>query len=130
MSSPVLVLSNDFSPAAARTSRHLCRALGRLGYTAAARDTRLVRWAPAQMEQESPVRRDAYENAVVVKWHRLIHDYGFETVISLDLHWLFTAKLFLPSTLIRAIHSLWLGDPPRPCPARRRSRLRRRPCPS
>jgi hypothetical protein len=110
MSSPVLVLSNDFSLAAAKTSRHLCQALTRMGRTAVGRDTRLIRWAAAQLEGESPVRRAAYEDAVVAKWHKFMFDYGFDTVLSLDLHWLFTARLFVPSDLVRHIHSFWFDD--------------------
>ena len=64
MSSPVLVVSNDFSLAAAKTSRHLCQALTRLGRTSAGRDTRLIRWAAAEADKEDPARRDAYEEMV------------------------------------------------------------------
>lgn len=74
------------------------------------RDTRLIRWAIAQLETESPVRRDAYETAVVAKWNKFLFDYGVDTVISLDLHWLFTAKLFVDDPKVRHIHSLWLDD--------------------
>jgi hypothetical protein len=110
MSSPVLVLSNDFSLAAAKTSRHLCQALRRLGRTAVGRDTRLIRWAAAQAESASPTRRQAYEDMVVSKWHKFMFDYGYDTVISLDLHWLFTPRLFIASNLIRSIHSFWFDD--------------------
>jgi hypothetical protein len=107
MSSPVLVLSNDFSLAAARTSRHLCRALTRLGRLAVGRDTRLIRWAAAQVEKESPMRREAFETIVVGKSQKFVLDYGFDTVISLDLHWLVSARLFVPCDPVRQIHSFW-----------------------
>ena len=110
MSAPVLVLSNDFSLAAAKTSRHLCQALARLGRSAVGRDTRLIRWACAEAEKENPARRDAYENMIYAKWHKFMFDYGFDAVISLDLHWLFTARLFVDSDLVRGIHSFWFDD--------------------
>ena len=110
MSSPVLVLSNDFSLAAAKTSRHLCQALSRLGKSAVGRDTRPIRWALSEAEKDYPARRDAYEEMIYAKWHRFIFDYGIDTVISLDLHWLFTARLFIPSDQVRDIHSFWFDD--------------------
>jgi len=106
----VLVVGNDFSLAAAKTSRHLCRALTRLGLGAIGRDTRLIRWAIAEVEKESPMRREAYETAVVSKWNKFVFDYGFDTVISLDLHWLFSTQVFLETTKIQQIHSFWFDD--------------------
>ena len=108
--SPVLVLGNDFSLAAAKTSRHLCRALGSLGYVAVGRDTWLTRWAIAEVEKESAARREAFETAVVSKWQKFISDYGVERVISLDLHWLFTSRLFFDADRIKHIHSFWFDD--------------------
>ena len=106
----VLVLSNDLSLAAAKTSRHLGQALTRLGLGAVVRDTRLIRWAVSQVEQESPMRREAYETAVVAKWNKFIFDYGIDTVIGLDLHWLFSSKLFLSDNQVKKIHSFWFDD--------------------
>ncbi len=110
MSAPVLVLCNDFSLAAAKTSRHLCQALTRLGYTAVGRDTRILRWAISQTEKEFPARRDAYEGLVYGKWFKFMFDYGFDTIISLDLHWLFSSKLIVDSDFIHHIHSFWFDD--------------------
>lgn len=106
----VLVLSNDLSLAAAKTSRHLCLALGRLGLGAIGRDTRLIRWAAAEVEKETPMRREAYETAVVAKWNKFIFDYGVDTVISLDLHWLFSSRLFVANDEVKHIHSFWFDD--------------------
>ncbi len=106
----VLVLSNDLSLAASKTSRQLALALGRLGYGAIGRDTRLVRWTASQMEQESALRREACETAIVAKWSKLLFDYGVDTVISLDLNWLFTSRLFVESNKIKSIHSFWFDD--------------------
>ena len=106
----VLVVSNDFSLAAAKTSRHLCQALDRLGFAAVGRDTRLVRWAARQLQQESAMRREEYEEAVVAKWSQLVTDYGIGTVISLDLNWLFSSRLFIADDHIKQIHSFWLDD--------------------
>jgi len=106
----VLVLSNDLSLAAAKTSRYLCLALDRLGRGAVGRDTRLVRWAAAEIEKESPMRREAYETAVVAKWNKFIFDYGIDTVISLDLHWLFSSQLFISDDQVKHIHSFWFDD--------------------
>src|ERR1700683_4001694 len=106
----VLVLSNDLSLAATKTSRHLCQALTRLGFGAIGRDTRLIRWSAAEIEQESPMRRTAYETAVVAKWNKFIFDYGINTVISLDLHWLFSSQLFVSDDQIRQVHSFWFDD--------------------
>ncbi len=112
MSDPslVLVLGNDFSPAAARTSRHFCRALHRLGLTGVGRDTRLVRWAAVEAEKAAPERRQAFEAAVVSKWARFVFDYGIERIISVDLHWLFTPHLFIDGSHVKSLHSFWLGD--------------------
>ena len=41
---------------------------------------------------------------------RLHGRYGFDTVISLDLHWLFTSRLMVDSELITGIHSFWFDD--------------------
>ena len=110
MSSLVLVVSNDFSLAAAKTSRHLSQALARLGIAAVVRDTRLPRWAAAQLVKENPERSEAYETAVVVKWAKLVSDYGVDIVISLDLHWLVSARLFVPDDHVKQIHSFWFDD--------------------
>jgi len=106
----VLVLSNDLSLAAAKTSRHLCLALNRLGFAAIGRDTRLIRWAAGEVENESATRREAYETLVVAKWSKFVFDYGIDTVISLDLHWLFSSRLFLDSDRVKSIHSFWFDD--------------------
>ena len=106
----VLVLSNDLSLAAAKTSRHLGTALTRLGYGAVVRDTRLVRWAAREVESESPARREAYETTVVVKWSKFVFDYGIDTIISLDLHWLFSSRLFIDNDRVKRIHSFWFDD--------------------
>lgn len=106
----VLVLSNDLSLAAAKTSRHLCLALARLGLGAIGRDTSLIRWAAAEVEKESPMRREAYETAVVAKWNKFIYDYGVDTIISLDLHWLFSSQLFVANDRVKHIHSFWFDD--------------------
>jgi Glycosyl transferases group 1 len=106
----VLVLSNDLSLAAAKTSRHLCLALAQLGLGAIGRDTSLIRWAAAEVEKESPTRREAYEAAVVAKWNKFIFDYGVDTIISLDLHWLFSSQLFVANDRVKRIHSFWFDD--------------------
>jgi hypothetical protein len=107
----VLVAANDFSLAAAKTSRHLALALNALGYNAIVRDTRLTRWAAAAVEAESATRREAYENAVVAKWTKLVDDYGIDYIVSLDLHWLLSSRLFLgPADRVRKVHSFWFDD--------------------
>ena len=109
MPATVLVLCNDFSLAAAKTSRHLCQALTRLGHTAVGRDTRILRWA-ITATQNYPERLTAFEDLVYGKWFKFLFDYGFDTVISLDLHWLFSARLLADSKLISGIHSFWFDD--------------------
>jgi hypothetical protein len=106
----VLVLSNDISLAAAKTSRHLGVALSRLGLSAVCRDTRLIRWAAHEVEEESLQRREGYEVAVVAKWNKFIFDYGIDTVISLDLHWLFSSQLFVANDQVKRICSFWFDD--------------------
>jgi hypothetical protein len=106
----VLVLANDLSLAAAKTSRHLVLALNRIGCHAIVRDTRLARWSAREVEQESPERRAAYETAVVAKWHKFVTDYGVNQVMSLDLHWLFSSRLFLDHDRVRRIDSFWFDD--------------------
>jgi hypothetical protein len=110
MSAPVLVLCNDFNLAAARTARHLSQALVRLGRQVSGRDTRLVRWAWPEAEKTTPARRDAFRDLVYDKWHKFVQDYGFDAVISLDLHWLFVSRLFVDSESVRSIHSFWRDD--------------------
>ena len=107
----MLVLANDFSLAAAKTSRHLALALNRLGYTAVVRDTRLTRWGAGEVANEGAPRREAFEAAVVAKWAKLVKDYGIDAVISLDLHWLFSSRLFLnPDDPVKQVHSFWFDD--------------------
>ena len=106
----VLVLCNDFSLAAAKTSRHLGQALNRLGHNAIVRDTRLLRWAAREIEKESPARREAYETAVVSKWSKFVFDYGINSIISLDLHWLFSSRVFLADQQVKRIDSFWFDD--------------------
>jgi hypothetical protein len=110
MSAPVLVLCNDFSLVTAKTSRHIGQALTRLGRTAVGRDTRLLRWAIAATEKDFPDRLGMFEELIVGKWGKFLDDYGVDTVISLDLHWLFTSRLFVDSDRIRGIHSFWFDD--------------------
>jgi hypothetical protein len=107
----VLVVANDFSLAAAKTSRHLALALERIGYRAVVRDTRLNRWGAAAAGTESPARQEAFEAAVVAKWTKLVDDYGVDLVLSLDLHWMLSRHLFVPpESRVRQIHSLWFDD--------------------
>jgi hypothetical protein len=106
----VLVLSNDLSANSTKISRHLCLALKRLGFAATCRDTRLIRWAAVEVEKEGPARRETYEAAVVAKWNAYISDYGIDTIISLDLHWLFSTQLFVDNDRVKQIHSFWLDD--------------------
>jgi hypothetical protein len=106
----VLVVSNDLSLTATKTSRHLCQALNQLGRGAIGRDTRLIRWAASEVKMESPVRREAYESGVVAKWNKFIFDYGFDAVISLDLHWLFSSRVFVENEKVKQIHSIWFED--------------------
>jgi hypothetical protein len=109
MSATVLVLCNDVSLAAAKTSRHLCQALTRLGHTAVGRDTRILRWAIGAT-QNYPGRLAAYEDLVYGKWFKFLFDYGFDTVISLDLHWLFSSRIFTDAELVTGVHSFWFDD--------------------
>jgi hypothetical protein len=106
----VLILTNDFSLAAAKTSRHLGTALNRLGYHAIVRDTRITRWSAGHVEAENPEDRTLYEQAVMGKWSKFIADYGVTQVMSLDLHWLFSSPLFLADDNVRRIDSFWFDD--------------------
>jgi hypothetical protein len=106
----VLVLSNDLSLAATKTSRHLTLALQKCGFQAVCRDTSLVRWAIGASAPESEARRKAYEVAVVAKWNKFVNDYGIDLIVSLDLHWLLSSQLFLENDKVRAIHSFWFDD--------------------
>ena len=106
----VLVLSNDLSENSTKISRQLCLALKKLGFAATCRDTRLIRWAAVEVEKEGPARRETYEAAVVAKWNAFISDYGIDTIISLDLHWLFSSQLFVDNDRVKRIHSFWLDD--------------------
>ena len=37
-------------------------------------------------------------------------DYGINTIVSLDLHWLFSQQLFVADDQVRRIHSFWFDD--------------------
>jgi hypothetical protein len=107
----VLVVANDFSLAAAKTSRQLALALDRIGYRAVVRDTRLNRWGAAEAGIESAARQEAFEAAVVAKWAKLVDDYGVDVVLSLDLHWMFSRHLFVkPEDRVKQVHSFWFDD--------------------
>ena len=107
----MLVVANDFSLAAAKTSRHLARALERIGYRAVVRDTRLNRWGAAAAATESEERQAAFEAAVVAKWAKVVDDYGVDFVVSLDLHWMLSRHLFVPEeSRVRQMHSFWFDD--------------------
>ena len=106
----MLVVANDFSLAAAKTSRHLALALNRLGFRALVRDTRLIRWGAAAMEEENAERREAYEFAAATKVTKLVEDYGIDVVLSLDLHWLLSSRIFAQDPRVRQVHSLWFDD--------------------
>ena len=107
----VLVVANDFSLAAAKTSRYLARALERLGYRATVRDTRLNRWGAAEVAAAGAARQEAFEAAVVAKWAKLVDDYGVDLVVGLDLHWLLSKHLFVtPESRVRGVHSFWFDD--------------------
>jgi hypothetical protein len=106
-----MIVANDFSLAAAKTSRHLARALECIGYRAVVRDTRLNRWGAAAVAEESPARQEAFEAAVVAKWAKLVDDYGVDLVLSLDLHWMVSRYLFVPpESRVRQVHSFWFDD--------------------
>ena len=107
---PVLVLGNDLSPSAVKTARNICLSLGRLGLRAVGRDTRLIRWAAREVEREDASRREAYETGVVSKWNKFIFDYGFDTIISLDLNWLISVQLFVDDAQVKQIHSFWFDN--------------------
>ena len=107
----VLVVANDFSLAAAKTSRHLARALEQIGYRAVVRDTRLNRWGASEVAGASAARQEAFEAAVVAKWAKLVDDYGVDLVLSLDLHWLLSRHLFVsPGNRVQGVHSFWFDD--------------------
>jgi glycosyltransferase involved in cell wall biosynthesis len=106
----VLVVANDFDPVAARISRHLARALERIGYAAIVRDTRLNRWGAAEAAAAGAARREAFEAAVVAKWAKLVDDYGVDLVLGLDAHWMLSPRLFVQAAeRVRQVHSLWLS---------------------
>lgn len=107
----MLVVTNDFDPSAAKAARQLARALGRVGYPAVVRDTRLNRWGAEQAVEAEDKRREAFETAVVAKWSKLVDDYGVDLVISFDAHWLLSGRLFVtPESRVQHIHSIWTGE--------------------
>jgi hypothetical protein len=106
----VLVIGNDRSLTAAKTSRQLVCALERIGFHAIFRDTKIIRWAIGAAETAGATRREAYETAVAAKWNKFVLDYGIDLVLSLDLHWLFSKQAFLDDERVKQIHSIWVDD--------------------
>ncbi|PAW75632.1 MAG: hypothetical protein B9S32_17525 [Verrucomicrobia bacterium Tous-C9LFEB] len=107
----VLILSNDRFLPTSKTSEMLAAACRRLGIPVLVRDGADARYLGALLEQ---VDNTAYteEAAAIIKtkFQGLILAFEVDTVLSLDVQWLFVPGLFTENPEIQHIHSLWFDD--------------------
>lgn len=107
----VLILSNDRFLPTAKTSEMLADACRRLGIRVIVRDGADVRYLGALLEQvDNPAYTEEAAAIVRGKFHGLILAFEVDTILSLDVQWLFVPELFTETPEITSIHSLWFDD--------------------
>ncbi len=107
MSRKVLFLSNDHSVPFAKTTEFMASACERLGHQAVVRDTfpsRIQRSMLGDKSQVLPMKRLAEH------WTEFLEDLQIDTVLGLDLFWLFYPEPFFNSTSVKTIGSIWFDD--------------------
>lgn len=107
----VLILSNDRFLPTAKTSEMLAAACRRLGVPVLVRDGADARYLGALLEQvDNEVYTKEAAEIIRSKFQGLILAFEVDTIISLDVQWLFVPELFTGNPEIQNIHSLWFDD--------------------
>ena len=106
----VLILSNDFLTPFAKTSDYLADALERRRIPAYVRDNADSRMLTYLFSEEMAARTPQAQEAVCEAFRELIEYASIDTILSLDLNWFVTPRLFVDDPAIRSIHSLWFDD--------------------
>lgn len=103
----VLLLSNDHSVPFTKTTEFLASACERLGHWTLVRDTFPARIQRTMLEgksQEKPLKRLASH------WEDFLDDAQIDTLLGLDLFWLFYPEPFFDSHTLQKIGSIWFDD--------------------
>ncbi len=107
----LLILSNDKYFPIAKTSQSLLSACERLGIPTMLRDSSDVRCLAYLGEvQKQPELIEEAELLLMEKWNAMVSGFHVDTVLSLDLQWLFLPDLFIAHPGIDQIVSLWFDD--------------------
>jgi hypothetical protein len=107
----ILITSNDRFVPTSKTSEMLASACRRLGLPVMVRDCSDGRYLGAVLEQfNDPTYTSDAAVTLRHKYHGLLLAFEVDTILSLDLQWLFVPDLFTETPEIRAIHSLWFDD--------------------
>lgn len=107
MSRRVLFLSNDHSVPFAKTTEFLASACERLGHWTVVRDTFPARVQRSLMDgksMERPLKR------LAAHWTEFLEDAEIDSVLGLDLLWLFYPDPFFQSNSVKNIASVWFDD--------------------
>lgn len=107
----VLIVSNDRYLPCAKTSEYLADATRKLGIRAVVRDSYDARYLGTLIEDlvKEDERAEIYPY-LTEKFNQLTKGFGVDTVLSLDLQWLFLSGLFLKQEQVQRIHSIWFDD--------------------
>ncbi|MEM9398899.1 MAG: glycosyltransferase [Verrucomicrobiota bacterium] len=107
----VLILTDDRYTPASKTSRFIMQALRRLGIRAWVRDTSDVRYLFKTLEAKNLEKHLGASGMIHVDRFKSFVDLaGVQSILSLDLHWLFTPEPFCSNDKIKKIVSLWFDD--------------------
>lgn len=107
----ILIISNDRFLPTSKTSEMLAAAGRRLGLSVLVRDGADARYLGALLEQvDNPGFTEEAAEIIKTKFQGLILAFEIDTVLSLDVQWLFVPDLFTGNPEIQSIHSLWFDD--------------------
>jgi hypothetical protein len=106
----VLILSNDLLTPFAKTSDYLAAALERRRIPAYARDNAEARLLTFLYSEEMEPKIPVAQSAVCETMRDLIEYASIDTVLSLDMNWYVTPRLYLDDPAIKSIHCLWFDD--------------------
>ncbi|MES2308957.1 MAG: glycosyltransferase [Verrucomicrobiota bacterium] len=107
MKRKILFLSNDHSVPFAKTTEFMASACERLGHRTVVRDTfpaRIQKSMLGDKSLEKPLKR------LAIHWSNFLEDLEIDTVIGLDLFWLFYPEPFFDSPQVKDITSIWFDD--------------------
>lgn len=107
----VLIISNDRYLPTTKTSEMLAAACRHIGLPVIVRDSADCRYLGALLEQvDNPAYTKEAAARVNEKFLNLMLGNEIDTVLSLDVQWLFSPDLFIGNPEIQSIHSLWFDD--------------------